>query len=119
VLRVPLVVAQEGGQPQQPVAPGLAGRARHRAAGFWRDVDEVVGLAGGGAVGEVEPKAKLGEHGELEADEMCGGASGVLEVVQRVLQHLVNVLMRIALGQQADQRCEMRHTIDRMRGGQQ
>ena len=50
---------------------------------------------------------------------MCGSAARFFEIVERVLQHIVDVLMRIALGQQAHEGGQMRHAIDRVRGRQQ
>ncbi|KAH2813986.1 hypothetical protein KXV85_004903, partial [Aspergillus fumigatus] len=67
----------------------------------------------------VEAKAAFGEHRKLEAHDMRRRTAGVLEIIQRVRQHLVDVLVRIPLGQQAHQRRQMRHAVDRMRGCQQ
>ena len=117
--RLALAFTQEGRQRQEAVAPGLAGAARYRAARFRRDVDQVGRFARRGAIGEIEPETAFGEHGKLEAHHMGGGLSGILEIVERLLQHLVDVLMRIALRQQAHQRGQMGHAIDRMRGRQQ
>src|ERR1700730_15880934 len=63
-------LAQEARQAQQPVTPGLAGGTRYRAAGFRRDIGEVGGLPGRGAVFEIKPEAELGEHRQLKADQM-------------------------------------------------
>src|SRR5687767_5707181 len=54
-----LALAQKGRQPQQPVAVRFARPPRHRAAGLWRDVDQVRGLAGGGAVFQIQAEAKF------------------------------------------------------------
>src|SRR5882757_8459839 len=51
--------AQERWQPQQPVAPGIAGLPRHRAAGFRRDINQLSGLAGRGAGFQIEAEAEL------------------------------------------------------------
>src|SRR6266404_2291980 len=40
-VRATTVLTQERRQPQQAVAPGLAGLPRYRAAGLWRDVNQV------------------------------------------------------------------------------
>ena len=110
---------RNGRQPQQPVPVGLAGPPRHRAAGFRRDVDQVSGRAGGGAVFQIEAEAEFGEHREFEPDEVRRRAAGIVEIVQRAVEHLVDVLVRIALRQQPRQRGQMGHAIDRVRGRQQ
>ena len=118
-VRPALAFAQEGRQPQQPVAVGLAGPPRHRAAGFRRDVDQVRGLAGGGAVFQIEAEAEFGQHRELEPDEVGRRAAGIVEIVQRAVEHLVDVLVRIALRQQPHQRGQMGDAIGRVRRRQQ
>src|ERR1700733_9807712 len=59
--------AQESWKPHQPVAIGLTGATRHRAAGSRRDVNKLGRRAGCGARREIEAKAKLGEEVELKA----------------------------------------------------
>src|ERR1700756_404358 len=75
-----LALTQEWREAKQPVAPGLAGRARHRTAGFRRDIDEIGGLAGRGAVFQVEAEAELTEHRKLEPDQMHRRTAGVVEI---------------------------------------
>ncbi len=118
-VRPALAFAQEGRQPQQPVAVGLAGRPRHRAAGLWRDVDQVRGRAGGGAVFQIEAEAEFGQHREFEPDEVGRRAAGIVKVVQRAVEHLEDVLVRIALRQQPHQRSQMGDAIGRVRRRQQ
>jgi hypothetical protein len=60
---------QEAGQGEQPVLVVLAGVAADGAAGAGADVDQVVGGAGGGALGEVEAEAQLLQQARLEAHE--------------------------------------------------
>ena len=50
---------------------------------------------------------------------MGRGAADVVKVVERVLEHLKDVFMGIALRQQPGQRGEMGHAEDGMRGSQQ
>ena len=117
-VRAAPALAQERRQPQQPVAPGFSGPPRHRAAGFRRDINQLSGLAGRGAGFQIEPEAELGQHGQLEFDEMRCGFADVVEVIQGAVQQLVDAFMRIALRQQPRQRGQMRHAIDRVRRGQ-
>ena len=93
----------------------LAGLPRHRAAGFRRHVDQIGGLAGRGAVFQIEPEAEFGQHRQFEPDQMHGRLADVVEIVERALEHLVDVLVRIAFRQQPRQRSQMGHAIDRMR----
>ena len=58
---------------------------------------------GRGASFQIEPEAEFGEHRKFEFDQMRGGAADIVEIVQRALEHLVDVFMRIALGQQPRQ----------------
>ncbi len=98
-MTLPSPARMKSGSRSRRSPPRLARRSRHRAAGFRRDVGEFFGLAGGGAVFQIEPEAELGQHRKLEAHQMHGGLAGVLEIIQRVLEHLIDVLVRIALGQ--------------------
>src|ERR1700742_2760474 len=52
-----VALAQEGWQPQQPVPPGIARLPRDRTTGFWRDIDQIAGGAGRGAIFQIEAKA--------------------------------------------------------------
>src|SRR5882724_12250641 len=61
--------------------------------------------------------AKFGEHGEFELDQMRRSSTGIIEIVQRAVEHLINLFVRIALGQESRQRCQMGHAIDRVRRG--
>src|SRR6266404_6173706 len=63
-------LSQKLRQPKQPVAPGVAGLPRHRAAGFRRHVNQIGGFAGRGAAFQVEPEAEVRKHRQLELDEM-------------------------------------------------
>ena len=114
-----LAFAQKCRQPQQPVAPGFAGPSRYRAAGFRRDIDQIGGLAGRRAVFQIEPETEFGQHRQFESDQMRRRLAGIVEIVQRAVEHLVDVLVRIALRQQPRQRGQMGHAIDRMRRRQQ
>ena len=71
--------------------------------------------AGRGAILQIQAEAELGQHRELEPDQMRRGLAGVVEIIQRALQHLVDVFMRIALRQQPRQRGQMGHAIGRVR----
>src|SRR5262245_19753842 len=88
-------LAQERRQPQQFVTPGLAGRARHRAAGLRRYIDQIGGLAGRGAVVEIKPEAELCEHRKLEPDHTHRCGIGIIEIIQRAIEHLIQLFMRI------------------------
>src|SRR5256886_6910232 len=94
-VRATFALAQERWQPQQPVTPGVSGLPRYRAPGFRRDINELSGLAGRGAGFQIEPEAELGQHGELEFDEMRCGFADVVEVIQGAVQQLIDAFMRI------------------------
>src|SRR5882762_5327924 len=85
-VRTALALAQKRRQPQQPVAERLAGSPRHRAAGFRRHVDQIGGLAGRGAVFQIEPEAEFGQHRQFEFDEMGGRPADVVKIVKRALE---------------------------------
>src|SRR3981189_127477 len=71
-------LAQELWQPQQPVAPGIAGLPRHRAAGFRRDIDQVGGRAGRRAVLQIKPKPEFGQHRQFELHQTDRGFADVV-----------------------------------------
>jgi hypothetical protein len=108
-------LAQKGRQPQQPVVERRAGIARHRATRFRRHVDEIGGRTRRRAGLQIKPEAEFGEHREFKPDQMRGRAIHLVEIIQHVIEHLVNVFVRVALGQQPRQRSKMGHAIDRVR----
>src|SRR5262249_24114035 len=60
-LRGRLGLGQEGRQTQEPVVPGLAGRARDGPPGSRRDIDQIRIRSRGRAAFEIEPEAELGK----------------------------------------------------------
>ncbi len=63
---------KESRQGEQPVLVGRARFRRHGPPGFRRHIDEVGGLAGGGAGGEIEAVAQLLEQRQLPAHDERG-----------------------------------------------
>ena len=113
-----VVLAQEARKPHQLVAIRLAGGARDGAAGARRDIDEIGRRAGGGAGGQIEAEAKLGEESELEARDHRRYRCPIVERVEDRFQRGMDARMRLAFGQQPAQGGEMGDAVHGMRGGE-
>lgn len=111
-----LISVQESGQAQELVGPGAPGLARDRASALGRNVDQVLGRAGCGAAVEVEAEAELGEHAELEARHARAGKPHIAERIDEVIEHRVDLRMRVAFRQEAAQGGGVGETIERRRG---
>ncbi len=114
-----LALAQKRRQPQQPVAPRLTCPARHRAAGFRRNVDQVRGLPGHRAIFQRQPETELAEHRQLEMDHVHGRAADVVEIVERMLEPRKDFLVRIALRKEPRNRGQMGDAVNAVGGCQQ
>jgi hypothetical protein len=70
---------EEARKGQQAILESLTGVTAHGPPRAWTDVDQIVDDAGGGALGEVEAEAQVGEQPRLEAHEDGGPDVGVAE----------------------------------------
>ena len=114
-----LVGPQEARKPHQLVAIGFSGRARNRAAGARRDIDEIGGLAGRDARRQIEAEAELGKERELEACDHRRHRRAIVERVEDRFQRAVDARMRLALGKEPAQRGEMGDAVHRVRGARE
>ncbi len=77
-----------------------------RAAGFRRDVDQLIARARRRALTQIEREAAFLQHPRLEAREQRRRQRGVVERLDDDGQRLEQALVRIALRQQPKQRAD-------------
>ena len=110
------VLRQERRQPQQPVLPGRAGVARHRAAGFRRHVAEIaLARRSRRSLSRSRPKPSSASICSSKRTISGAGRHRIVEMIEHGGELIVHLRMRIALRQQPAQRRQMRDAIDHMR----
>ena len=102
---------QKGGIAQQSLAPGLSRLARDRATGFRRDIGEILARAGQRAGAEIKAKAQRAQHRDLEPRQQRRRVIPGAEPIRDQPRHLMDFGVRIALGQQPQQRAEESHAV--------
>ena len=112
-------LAQEAGQPHQFVPVGFASRARHRAPGSRRNVNQIVTHSGRGARRQIKPEAEFGKEGKLKARHHRRRGHRIVKRIENGFERAMNTGMRLALGQEPAQRREMGHAVERMSRGEE
>src|SRR5262249_49093782 len=106
-----LVKAQEIGKPPELVPIRFSRGARPGPAGARRDVDQIVLGAGRRTGRKIEAKTKLGQEDELELRDHRGDRGWILKLVEDSFKRVMEVRMRLALGEKPAQSGKMGHPV--------
>src|SRR5262245_30866586 len=108
IVRVRLAcgITKKGRKAQELVPPGLARPARDGTSAARRHIGELGGRTGRRATGKIKAEAELAQQHQLEANKFRARPACAGEQREHVLERIMNVRMRIALGQYAAERAQ-------------
>lgn len=95
---------EKGRHGEEALGIGSTGGLADGASGFRRDERQIVGHACRSAARQIQAEAQILEHRNLEPDEEVPSILRLMEMIENDRQGLEEMGMRIALGQQTEQR---------------
>ncbi len=101
---------------QHAVGIGSAGCTAHRPARFRRNIDEIGPQTGRSAFGKIEPETEVVQYSQFEPHEQLTGIGRIMQIVEYDIQSLIEMRVRVSLGQKPQQGTHGLNAIDRCCG---